>query len=404
MEQANFTEKARRALESKGEVKDRIEAFAERLAEIHGPVAFRSEKSGLHLYLACPHCLREFGTRELTSRHLAINIDKHFGIGAHQTFFLKRKRKGVAQCMKMHGVQDVSQLFDYPPLAERGYPDVAPKVIGKADRKRYLVPDGKGNMIPDHPGKTIALTSLPQEHPAIVYLKSRGYEPALLEMQFNARWCEEEAPQGEEYCRFYRRHPFGWRSTPQGRIIFHSMVNGVQLSWQGRYLELDGYVWHPYDKCWQPRPDWRKGEAPIKYITASSSFRNDQVCGYDNAVFQARALGDPRPVCTVSEGPLDAARFPLYGLALLGKYLSDTQIQLIRAVFHRVVLAFDTDKAGREAADQAEKDFAKVGIPTRRLFTPAEYEAAVRDGSKTDAGELGYEECRNRFEALRQQF
>lgn len=383
--------------------RDRVEELAKRLSEIHGEVVLRLEKHGLHAYMACPKCLAAYGARELRSRHLSLNLDRHLRLGDNLTIFAKKKR-GVAMCHKEHGAFTVEDLLCYPPIQNRGFPNVVARIVGRADQQRYLVPDDHGNMIPDHPGQTVPLIGLPSSHPAILYCAARGYDPTLLAMQFGARWCYLEAPEGEQYgSRFYRKHYGGWKSTPQGRLIFYSFINEEQVCWQARYLEISGgghcMVWHPYMQIWHPRPAWGKGEDPIKYITAYGAFRNSQLCGYDHVVRHARNMGDPEPICVLTEGPLDAARFPNHGMALLGKYLSEVQVQLIQANFKRVILAFDTDKAGQEARDDAEGVLRNAGIRTCRFFTEQEYADGL--ANKIDAGQLGYQACAERFMLLR---
>jgi hypothetical protein len=80
----------------------RILGLAEALSKIHGPVLVASEKSGVHLYMASPKALEQFGKVELRKRHLSVNASKHFQIHNHTPVGNKpkRKRQSCAMCMK----------------------------------------------------------------------------------------------------------------------------------------------------------------------------------------------------------------------------------------------------------------------------------------------------------------
>ncbi len=395
------------AISSTITVDQRIQTLAEALAKVHGPVNIRRESGGVHLMVACPLCLAQYGRRELRSKHLQINVDKMLGLGDHQMRFLRQdngKKKGYAQCMKEHGPMSWDQIMGWPTLEERGVDNIIPMVVNSASGDRYLIPDDRGNMIPDHPGTVTPLTSLPYDHPALCYLRYRDYDPVLLYQQFRASWCTKEAPEGEEYRRWYRKHGDGWKSTPQGRIVFYSDVAGIQACWQARYLEMpiegELRLWHPYRQQWEPRPAfWAPKEGPVKYVTATGALRNSQLCGFDNAVLHIDALQESYPTCVLTEGPLDAARFPERGMAVLGKYLSPLQAQLIATRFRRVILAFDTDEAGREAAEHAKNELSLHAIKTLNFFRAEEY-----GDTKTDVGMLTYQVCRERIKQLIEEF
>jgi hypothetical protein len=119
------------------------------------------------------------------------------------------------------------------------------KVIDTKARN-HLIDDGRGNMIPDHPGKVIPLSQLPADHPALFYM----------EQMLGLAWCEEEAPIDREIGRFYRKLHYRWRDTPQGRIIFHAYIRGIRQLWQGRYLEHADDTTH-----WMCPPTTRNGSS-----------------------------------------------------------------------------------------------------------------------------------------------
>lgn len=389
-------------------VVDRKDELCKKLGAIHGTVVRRHEKSGEQAYMACPNCLAEYGDRELTSRHLAINLDKFFDPARTRVSSGKDGKssgtKGYAQCMKSGDRFTVGDLLNnYPTLEERGIRNHSPKLVVEAGGTRYLVPDGNGNLVPDAPGLCTPLNQLGHGHPAIQYCLSRNFDPSLLYAQFGAAWCYKESPEGEHFGnRFWRKHADGWKSTPQGRIIFFTRCSGVVLGWQARYLEMkeelpDGsrrtWVWHPYREAWELEPVWDGRKAPVKYITAPGSLKSLAIAGYDNAVAQAKVREIKSPYCLLTEGPLDAARDPAFGLPVFGKTVSEAQALLISIRFRRAILGFDTDVHGRKACEQAERVLGRLGVRTARFF---------EDGTdvKHDLGEMTYEDVATRVATI----
>lgn len=372
---------------------ERENFLAEKLGEIHGRVVRRHESGGRHLYIACPDCRQNYGhSREGKSCHLAINVELYSkGSRLSKRSKSGKSARGYAMCMKCERVYTVNELLSYPPQPGSG-PDQGGLNL-KAAAGRYLVEDENGHMVADGPGDVVSLSGLPQNHPALIYLRSRNYDVSLLVAQFRAEFCTVEAPQGEEYGnRFYRRHADGMRSTPQGRIIFNGIVNGIRNCWQGRFLEINEtmsgggsrkWIWHPYRGTWVLEPVWDSNGPLVKYLTGTGCAKSQSLGGFDHVVSRARHSGDDW--CVITEGPLDAARFPNHGLAVFGKFVSDLQALLIAGHFKRALLGFDTDIHGRKACAKAEKQLAQRGVRTVRFFpgdTPTE--------SKHDIGDMDY--------------
>ena len=181
------------------------------------------EFSGLHFYIACPECLEQEGSSELTKKHLAINPGKDFA-----------GQDCCAMCMKCQEVYRVTILVSMPTLDQRGIeyrPEVVPPQVGP--NMDLLEPDGKGNLIPKGPGEVVPVTSLAEDHPAMIYLSSRQFEPMALWQQFRCSYCTKENPN-----LYFRRLAGGFRASPQGRLIFFADQHGVQVGWQARILEM----------------------------------------------------------------------------------------------------------------------------------------------------------------------
>jgi hypothetical protein len=210
------------------------------------------------------------------------------------------------------------------------------------------------------------------EHPARVYLASRNFDVDLLTDQFGITYCEQERND-----IFYRKLLNGFRATPQCRIVFYIIQNGVVKGWQARILEIehDDKVWyfHPYKKQWiavaqiipdskpAPLPGW-EGWDPAKYILAHGCLRNECLMGYDAALEYHRHSTGPR-WCGLVEGPLDAGRVGPPMMATMGKYFSEAQAQLIRdGKFSPVIYFADDDAAGAKAKEYVHKQFAAFGM------------------------------------------
>jgi hypothetical protein len=243
-------------------------------------------------------------------------------------------------------------------------------------------------MIPDVPGVTVPLASLPAAHPALLYLEQRGYDVRSLVDQMGAEFCTQEAPEDAAKGRFYRRFSGGFRDSPQNRIIFYADIHGVRRGWQARYIEhTEGgtkYILHPYSNAWVPVAEQHLGKwkniAPYedldlsKYKTAFGAKRNEIVMGLDAAIKWNQRIRPGQPaVCTLSEGPLDAGRIGAPGLACLGKSLSSNQSRLIADHFKKVVVLADNDAAGTELKDKIVAELSRYGTAYAIVDVPKEF-------------------------------
>lgn len=353
------------------------QSLAESIARIHGTVYAARESGGLQLYFACPNCLQLEGPRALRTKKFSINADR---------YFIKdkwRRQRGTynversASCLKCEAVYTVSELLLMPPLAERGYPAEGKEVIvGALTRK--LVPDEFGVLVPPGPGTVIPIPDCPPDNPGRWYLEHRGYDIMSLWRQFEVCWCERELPRNEQLAIFYRNLPLGFRSTPQGRVIFYARRERSAITWQGRIPEYtEGrhkYYWHPYERrwvlceilnnanVWEPIPailasplDW---EDMPKYRTAKHTSRAEVVMGFDAAIAwnneHGRTTRHDR-VAFLTEGPLDAGRLAPPAIAALGSFISLQQAQFLTSNFRKVVFFPDKGKAGEKSIVKAQE-------------------------------------------------
>lgn len=405
------------------------------------PMILSRETSGYHLYLPCPECLETHGKRELQDPKYSINLSMLAGLGdefrdntnngwmpadIHARDSLEKRREyGSGICMRTRSSSTphripISELLHMGTVTER-FPDIMTKAsvsgaVGSAEREEMWEEDPvSGGLCPPLAGDLIPLCDLPPDHPAVEYMVGRGFQPARLQEQFRLSFCRKEYPVGQKGI-FYRRMPGGWMDTPQHRIIFHSLIDGIPMTWQGRLIEkvsddlLNRFMLHPYaggfyptadtgralSSCrsagyegqyqvvvddrahgcwvflwshthtranpsspWQPVPPFdevRDGVLmfqPSKYRTAKYSKRH--LMGWDAAV--KRAESDPPGMrwCVLLEGPLDAARTGPGGIPLIGSSISEENAAKIATNFNLVLLGLDADKAGMEAATKVTK-------------------------------------------------
>lgn len=373
---------------SEADIPREVKLLALSLSRLHGDVVIRNEAHGLHLYMASPTALERDGEIEYDKRHLTVNADRYLGRGQWQNRVGTYDRDRSAVCHKYGTKFTVSDLQNFPPPAPREGKNTRRVVYNNVvDREKYLIDDGQGHRIPNHPGVVVSLMDLPTHHPAIQYLRGRGYDPARLVYQFRCGYCEQELPENSETKLFYKKLPGGFKDTPQGRLIFYVDVRGVQEGWQARILDMvEGdykYHWHPYSKTWVPThvrqnddwvllPDYQNSPytwKPSKYRSANGMQRSAVIMGYDAAVQWNKRYFPSLPFCVIVEGPLDAARFGPPGVAFMGKYLNEGQGELIAKSFRRVIYLLDNDAAGRESeasilrALDGKVDLRKVTIP-----------------------------------------
>jgi 5S rRNA maturation endonuclease (ribonuclease M5) len=303
--------------------------------------------------------------------------------------------------------------------------------VGSAEREAMWELDAEsGVMAPPPPGVTIPIDELPASHPAVMYLTGRGFDIAALREQFRCAFCVKEYD-GKEKGIFYRKMPGGWQDTPQHRIVFYSLHGGAPLTWQVRVIEkvsddgLSRYMLHPYkggyysggaaskqlsdalrgsdlssvevstaedDKggrwvhvwdlthtrpstvaSWQPVPpfDERSDNGSLKFEPAkyrTAKFSSRRMMGWDAAVL--RAEKDPSPIKWVilCEGPMDAARAGPGGVALLGATISGQNLADVVAKFDLAILAFDNDKAGREAKEKIQESLMSRDVKVARVL------------------------------------
>jgi hypothetical protein len=170
-------------------------------------------------------------------------------------------------------------------------------------------------------GNVDPLRILPNDHPAKVYLRSRGYDPDWLSREFHVGYCSSsyEFPVAEK------------------RIIVPVLRGGRLMGWQARY------VGDPPD------------DVP-KYYTMPGMRKKEFLYNHDSA---ARF-----PFVVVTEGVTDVWSFGPEAVALLGKKISGEQTRLIASTWDTVVVMLDGD-----APDEAREVYDALGGRVRQRAT-----------------------------------
>lgn len=368
-----------------------IVELAQAIAERHGRVKIVKEQSGIHIYFPSPYVVESEGKKEVYRHypHGALNAEKYLGIGRFANIKNAYNRnKNVASCMKTGKSINVRWLMDkVKPIEERIGEFVEREVQDQVMLdEELLVEDENGNLVPRAPGLCTPVIELDEDHPARLYLADRGFENlAELHQQFQLSYCHTEEPEDRSKGIYYRRLPAGFKDTPQGRLIFYAIMDGVRVGWQARILDmeveggLERCFWHPYRNEWvvmeqrdSPEDKWQTLPGLTddyawdysKYKTGRGTRRNSILMGLDAARLWNRVHGrDGHFVLGLCEGPLDAGRVGPPLCPLLGKSISDNQAKIIIDNFERVIYFGDNDEAGLAAKKKVAKALmGKVGV------------------------------------------
>lgn len=384
-----------------------VKTLANKLSRIHGPVKIARESSGLHIYIPDPELLEEDGAKELSSKHLAINADKYFGIGKYdidnyrtaaniklwKTYYSIGREVMCASSMKTHKAFKVSELLKMRPIEQRDL-DFDKEVIREVQTQNSsddLELDDYGKLVPKWCGDTVPLSELPPDHPAVRYMLDRGYDIDDLSDRLDVSYCKCAAKKGATLTH-------GLTNDATGRIILPIMMDGSRVSYQARMID----TWHNNMQYVWNGTSWtavakRTDDGIIipvcktnKYLNPKGASRNMLLFGYDQAVAWNKEhgryddlgnLGDS--YCILVEGPLDVARLKDYpAMAVLGAFLSPIQASYIRRSFKHVAVIMDTDDAGKRCRESIEKQLP--GIDIIDVVIP-------RDCKVKDVGELDYD-------------
>jgi hypothetical protein len=251
-------------------VPEQITKLADQIARQQNcMVRLAKERSGYQIYMPCPACLHTHGKEELRDPKYAINLSKYFGIGDEFRHLQTKDADGFSPLDDMYdeAVNDernhktgicmrtwqssnphrfpVEELLRMDTITAR-HPDIhtSYKLLSGADgaekESHWMEDPISGKLCPPPAGEIVPLSELSPYHPARWYMETyRKFDIKRLEELYRCGFCIKEHPESKIHKIWYPRFPGGWKDTPQGRIIFHSLIDGVPLTWQGRWIEVE---------------------------------------------------------------------------------------------------------------------------------------------------------------------
>lgn len=193
------------------------------------------------------------------------------------------------------------------------------------------------------PSQIVPLTSLPEDNPAIVYLKSRGFDPKELDQDFAFRYCIKG--------RTFPKVPFDSSNT----IIIPIYADNKFLGWQARLLFNPKAVSDEVLQVMGYSAKKENGELkrPPKYLTSPGLNKKEMLYNIDWA--------KQFDTVVVTEGVFDCIRVGRQGVATLGKQVSDYQKKMLISLWKTVVLLLDPDASATQKS--LVQDLTVVGGP-----------------------------------------
>lgn len=393
-------------------VDEKSKLLIARLLSIHGvgTIYFNRASNEIELRLPDPKLLKSDGNKELYSQHLYVNISK----------YINGKHKAPARCVKTGSIYSIHQLLAMQPLPDRKnelgwdpayylnrikHKIVLPETLDANDESYKL--ENKDII---SPGDLIPITQLPSNHPAVVYLNSRGYTNLkLIEDQFDCAFCCKENPQlkhiqvrdsAEKQLQF---NPL-LASSPQGKIIFFAKHFGVKVLWQARVIEYiigDSRYFYQYYGEDDPRtgfvrvatknPETNKYNVPIppftkscvnrKYVIAPGGKASNCLLGFDAALEWNKQHKTVHKCIGIVEGALDAAKLGPPFCAIMGATMSHGQFVNIANTFDKIYYLCDHDLAGENLRQSIIQKSTMTGFNL-------EYEEILYPEIYKDVGEI----------------
>lgn len=198
------------------------------------------------------------------------------------------------------------------------------------------------------PGSVIPLNDLDEDHPAISYLKNRGFDTNEI--------CNFKDNQRVYYCSRGNTYSCG---TTTGRIIFPVYMNGVMGGWQARRIEKEtvsgkettretwnNFFWTKVERT--PNGKWEDNKT-AKCITCPGTQKGAMLFGYD----EAKLNQDPdNKMIVIVEGPLDQIKVGYPAVATFGM-ISNHQIRLILSHWDTAIIIRDPEI--KEDSDKFQK-------------------------------------------------
>lgn len=205
------------------------------------------------------------------------------------------------------------------------------------------------------PGETISFGSLDDDHPAVVYLRGRGFDIDELR-QFSI----DRDIRGLYYCSKSSHFIAAGSGTLSGRIIFPvyseefvakasgeaPVLTPILKGWQARQVEkiqvsekgiTEKMVWQGFG--WKTFKKMRDGSWEDKHVPKIYTLLGFKKSTTLGGLLHAKGFPD----VAVVEGPLDYYKTGRHCVFAMGKGLSKDQIRLLQANWRRVFVLRDPE-------------------------------------------------------------
>ena len=270
----------------------------------------------------CPFCS---DTRQRLYIHYRFGRDAETG----------RDFRGLAWCHN-------EECTDNPATCDQLYEMIFAPAWGGAPKASQIRPGRPAGPPPkiEYPGPTVRIDELPEEHPAVLYVEERGFDPGVLGRVWDVRYCP---------TKYSNRIiiPMHRKKAGENKLV----------GWQARYIG-------------NPPPN-----VP-KYLTCPGMRRNREAYNFGRAI-RHRTIA-------IVEGPTDVWSFGLQAMGLWGKVMSNTlQQRLVKTILHHrdqtVVVLLDPKQNPKEKEKgkphhierlvrNLSSELRRAGIRRQRVF------------------------------------
>lgn len=222
---------------------------------------------GEYYRVMCPFC-NDVDCKLWVNHTYGADIDVNTG---------RRTDTHLARCYKNACLDKPGKLMQFEDLVFGANKRILPKMMIRA------ATEDPGPKVMDSAGDIVAVDELPEQHPAVQYLVSRGFDIKELANDFNIGVCT--SPSSIRY------------SMMRGRIYIPIYFHKQLVGWQGRVVGNTAYG--------------------SKYYNAPGTPKSQLLYNYDTAVNQ--------PVAVVVEGVPSVWRLGAAAVCIFGKTMSAWQ-------------------------------------------------------------------------------
>lgn len=175
------------------------------------------------------------------------------------------------------------------------------------------------------PGSLHRLSELSEDHVALAYLRSRGFDPYVCEEFYGVKYCSE----GQRFSNIF---------DTSNTIIFPLWMSGELVGWQSRLLyNPEKLTDVECNALGYNIDDNGKYIRPPKYYTSPGLDKGRILFNYD--------MARKSDVVVITEGPTDCMAAGPCAVATLGKGVTDQQANLIKAYWKLAVVLLDPGDA-----------------------------------------------------------